>query len=269
MSTDVTTFHYGLEEVRTIIGDDGEPRFVLTDLCRVLGLTNTTMVAQRLDDDEKGLSLAETPGGHQRITTVTEAGMYAVVLRSDKPEARNFQRWITHEVLPAIRQHGVYATPTAIEAMLADPATMIRTLTALQEEREARAALAVEHAQLEALIEEDRPHTTLGRAISASDGDVLVKTVADTLTQEGIPCNQAELFTWLRDHTWLCRSQGNLWNAPTKWALDHGYLRSVQRLIPTNHGELIKHTPYVTGLGVETLVDGFTTGRYTLRKATA
>lgn len=266
----VETFTYGLEQVRVVTGEDGEPRFVLTDLCRVLGLSNPTMVANRLDDDEKGLSLTDTPGGRQRITTVTEAGMYAVILRSDKPEAQAFKRWITHEVLPAIRKHGGYLTPVAVEAALTDPDFIIGLATSLKEERAARAALAAEHAELEAQVAADAPHTHLGRAVAAADGDVLVKAVADALTQEGITCNQVTLFAWLRAHGWLCKAQGNMWNAPTKWALERGYLRSAQRVIKTNtRGDLIKHTPYVTGLGAEVLVDGFTTGRFHLEEATA
>lgn len=270
MTAELTTFTYQLHDVRVLTGDDGEPRFVLTDLCRVLGVNNVADVARRLEDDEKGVDQIDTPGGRQRLTTVTEAGMYAVILRSDKPEARSFQRWITHEVLPAIRRHGGYLTPEATEQALTDPDFIIRLATSLKEERAARAALEAEHAELEAQVEADAPHTTLGRAIAVSDGDVLVKHVADLLTQEGLPCSQVALFAWLRAHGWLCKAHGHLWNAPTKWALDEGLLRSTQRVIKTRtHGDVLKHTPYVTGLGVETLLEGFTTGRYTLTERTA
>lgn len=266
MSSDVTTFTYGLHDVRVITGEDGEPRFVLTDLCKVLGLSTPARVAERLEDDEKGMSLAHTPGGEQRLTTVTEAGMYAVILRSDKPEAKNFRRWVTHDVLPAIRRHGMYATDAVVAAALADPDTMIRALTALKEERAARAAIAEQHAALEAQVEADAPHTRLGRAVGDLDGLVLVKAVADVLTQEGVPCNQMDLFEWLREHGWLCKTKGDMWNRPTKWALERGYVRAVEHAVATHHGSVPRWTSKVTGLGQEVLVDGFTTGRFTFKE---
>lgn len=87
----------------------GEPWWVLKDITEVLGLSNSRMVADRLDDDEKGVSQTDTPGGKQEVTVVNEAGLYSVILRSDKPEAKRFRRWVTHEVLPAIRKTGRYS----------------------------------------------------------------------------------------------------------------------------------------------------------------
>ena len=98
-----------------IIDRDGAPWWVLKDVCDVLGLTNTTMVAERLGEDEKlTLSLAEGQTGHggaQSIRIINESGLYAVILRSDKPDAKRFRRWITSEVLPSIRKTGSYIVP--------------------------------------------------------------------------------------------------------------------------------------------------------------
>ena len=105
-------FNYGAVQVRVVTIDD-EPWFVLSDLCKVLGIRNPRDVAARLDDDMKGVDQIDTPGGRQTLTIVSEAGMYEVVIRSDKPEAAAFRRWITTEVLPSIRKHGGYqATPS-------------------------------------------------------------------------------------------------------------------------------------------------------------
>lgn len=106
----VVPFTYGGHTVRTLTGEHGEILFVLADLCRVLALRNSRSVAARLDEDVKGVRLTDTLRGRRMLTTVNEAGMYEVVLRSDKPEARAFRRWVTHEVLPAIRRTGAYTT---------------------------------------------------------------------------------------------------------------------------------------------------------------
>ncbi|WP_322170244.1 BRO family protein [Acutalibacter caecimuris] len=102
------SFAYGEAAVR-VIDLEGEPWWILADVCRVLEHSNSRMVADRLDEDEKGVSLIYTPGGPQNMTVINEPGLYSVILRSDKPQARDFKRWITHEVLPAIRKTGQYA----------------------------------------------------------------------------------------------------------------------------------------------------------------
>lgn len=107
---DLQIFIYGGEQLRTIQKPDGL-WWVLRDVCQVLGLTTPARVAERLDEDEKGVSLIHTPGGDQKITIINEPGLYAVILRSDKPEAKAFKRWVTHEVLPSIRRTGAYGVP--------------------------------------------------------------------------------------------------------------------------------------------------------------
>lgn len=98
-------------EVRTITRD-GEPWFVAADVCRALEIDRTQI--RRLDEDEKGVYSMQTPGGAQKMTIVNEPGLYALVLGSRKPEAKAFKRWITHEVIPAIRKTGQYSTKPTI-----------------------------------------------------------------------------------------------------------------------------------------------------------
>lgn len=107
---DLQIFIYGGDQLRTIQRSDGL-WWVLRDVCQVLGMSNPAMVAQRLDEDEKGVSQIYTPGGTQNLTIINEPGLYAVILRSDKPEAKQFKRWVTHEVLPSIRKTGAYGIP--------------------------------------------------------------------------------------------------------------------------------------------------------------
>ena len=366
METDITPFAYGDQQVR-VVTRDGEPWFILADLCKALGLSNPSEVARRLDPVTLSSTEAQNARGQVRKTAITsEPGLYEVIFMSRKPEAKAFKRWVTHDVLPSIqkrgdlvsppadltvleyadgielrtardgdevivcladlahglgikqvtpilrrlpdgvtrnhpildrlgrtqratfvteagmnmviwrsdkpaavayaqwcaeriaelRRHGMTAVPDAVEAMLADPDSMIRALTALKEERTRRQAA-------EAQIEADAPHTRFGRTISGTDGDLLVKQVADLITQGGFPISQVTLFKWLRSHGWLCANQGRLWNSPTKWALEQGYVRSTVLVVSTSRGDQEKTTPRITTAGQEDLIDGWLTGRYT------
>ena len=107
MNNQLQVFSYGDNTVRTVL-IDGEAWLVAKDVCDVLGLTNSRMAVQELDEDEKGVSSVYTPGGMQDMTIVSEAGLYKLVFNSRKPEAKAFSRWVRHEVLPSIRQTGSY-----------------------------------------------------------------------------------------------------------------------------------------------------------------
>ena len=101
-------FDYNGTPLRTV-EKDGELWWVLKDVCEVIGIAKHTNVAARLEDDEKGACVMGTPSGQQSMIIINEPGLYNVILRSDKPEAKDFKRWVTHEVLPSIRRHGSYA----------------------------------------------------------------------------------------------------------------------------------------------------------------
>ena len=131
MMNDLQMFDYNSNQVR-VVTVDGEPWFVLRDVCEVLDLSNSRMVADRLDPDEKGVSQIDTLGGNQEMTVINESGLYNVIIRSDKPEAKAFKRWLTHDVLPSIRKHGMYATDDLIN----DPDLALRAFTQLKIERE-------------------------------------------------------------------------------------------------------------------------------------
>ena len=104
-------FIYGGEQLRTIQRDDGL-WWVLRDVCRVLNIGNVTDTKKRLDPDEVDLTdLIDSMGRVQATTIINEPGLYAVILRSDKPEAKQFKRWVTHDVLPSIRKTGAYGVP--------------------------------------------------------------------------------------------------------------------------------------------------------------
>ena len=132
------TFNFQNLPVRTVQLNN-QPYWVLKDVCDVLELSNPTAVANRLEDDER----AKFNLGRQgEATVITESGLYAVILRSDKPNAKEFRKWVTSEVLPAIRKHGAYATPETIEQMINNPDFTIQLLTELKKERESVNLLA-------------------------------------------------------------------------------------------------------------------------------
>lgn len=91
----------------------GEPWFVAKDVCDILGLTNSRKATAGLDDEEKGVTISDTPGGQQSLTIINESGFYSLIMQSRKPEAKSFKKWVTSEVLPSIRKYGYYISPTA------------------------------------------------------------------------------------------------------------------------------------------------------------
>ena len=115
-------------EIRTVV-IDGEPWFVAVDVCRALEIVNSRDALTRIDEDEKGVVLTDTPGGKQEVTTVNEPGLYSLVLGSRKPEAKAFKRWITHEVIPSIRKNGGYI---AGQETMSDVELMARALIVAQ-----------------------------------------------------------------------------------------------------------------------------------------
>ncbi|MEW1933078.1 BRO family protein [Rhodococcus sp. NPDC079359] len=189
-------FQYGDSVVRTVLVD-GEPWFVLADLCKALRLTQNRNVTARLSEDQKGVRPMDTPGGRQQMTVVNESGMYEVVIRSDKPDAVSFRRWITGTVLPQIRKTGSFGP-------VFDPATLTRAdilkLALAAEEEKAVMAAALESA---------------APAIAYHDRFVLtddVVTVKVWGAQFGLTEPQA--FNLLRDKGFIYRtSLGERWSA--------------------------------------------------------
>lgn len=124
-------------EIRTAVVNN-EPMFCLIDICKALELSNSRIVADRLDEDERRKLDLPRQG---ETWFITESGLYAVVLRSDKPAAKKFRKWVTSEVLPSIRKHGMYA----VDDLIANPELAIKAFTALKEEREKNRALQAEN----------------------------------------------------------------------------------------------------------------------------
>ena len=146
-----------LGTVRTLIMN-GEPYFVGADVTDILGYKNSRdALAKRVDAEDKGVAKCDTLGGDQEMTVINESGLYSLIITSKKPEAKRFKRWITSDVLPSIRKHGMYATPETVEDILDNPDNMIKILTAYRDERKANEALKQEVAVRDQQLLEMQP----------------------------------------------------------------------------------------------------------------
>lgn len=229
-------------QIRALVDSQGAPAFVAKDVCLALGIGKYRDAVSTIDDDERGSVLVDTPGGKQQMTTVTEPGFYKLVMRSRKPEAKAFQRWVTHEVLPALRRDGGYMvardeTPeqTMARAVLLAQATIDRQKSRI--------------AGLEAENEEMRPKALFADAVAASDGTCLVGEFAKMLRQNGVEVGQNRLFAMLREDGYLGKGGCNR-NVPTQRSMEMGLFRIKETAITHSDGRVtINRTPKVTGKG--------------------
>lgn len=228
-------FRYEGTDVRVVLDEAGEPWFVAADVCRVLDHSNPTMAVAGLDDDEKGLRNVETLGGTQSLAVVTEPGLYALIIRSRKPEAKQFKRWLTHDVLPAIRKTGTYVAP----------ASELDQIKAL-------------HAAVGTLLAQnavDAPKAAAWDELAAADGDYEVADAAKILARAGIDTGRQRLFSQLADLGWIFRGSSGKWKARQS-AVDSGYL--TEKPMSHHHprtGEVVLDPPQVrvTVRGLERL----------------
>ena len=237
-------------QIRVATNENNEPLFCLADVCNVIGIANPRNVRSRLDDGDVHQMDTPTTSGIQQITFVTESGMYEVVIRSDSEKAKPFRKWVTSEVLPTIRKHGVYATPDTIEKMISDPDTAIKLLGKVKEEREKRLALEIQNKAMQ-------PKVLFADAVATSDRSCLVSELAKILNQNGVSIGQNRLFQWLREKKYLC-SKGNYYNQPTQMAMDLALFEIKKTAINKPDGTIITSvTTKVTGKGQIYFVNKF------------
>ena len=192
-----------------VIDRDGEPWFVAADVCRALEIRNSRDAMSRLDDDEKGVASTDTLGGMQEMSVVNEPGLYALVLGSRKPDAKAFKRWITHEVIPSIRKHGMYA----MDNLLNNPELFFATVDKLREERQKRIMLegkVTEQKERIAIqkqqIAEYEPKATYYDAVLASKDAVSVSVIAKDYGWNAAKLNKflhAQGIQFKQGETWL------------------------------------------------------------------
>lgn len=252
MSTDIIQpFDFKGHKVRTLTFETGQTWWVLKDVCEVLGIRNATDVAKRLDQDE--VTRFNLGGLSGQSNIVNETGLYRIVLRSDKPEAKEFQRWVTHDVLPSIRRHGAYMSEAVVERTLTDPDYLIRLATQIKDERAARF-------RAERQLEAQKPKVLFADAVSAAHTDILVGDLAKILKGNGVDVGGTRLFAWMREHGYLMKA-GTAKNMPTQRAMELGLFHVKETTVVHADGHTtVNKTPKVTGKGQAYFISRFLRG---------
>lgn len=238
-------------KVRTVVKSN-EPWFVGKDVADILGYKDTVnaLKAHGDEEDKTGWQITTPSRGTQTATIINESGVYSLVFGSKLPKAKAFKRWVTSEVIPAIRKHGGYLTPDKVEEILTNPDSIIRLATQLKEERAKREAA-------EKVIEEQRPKALFADAVSASKTSILIGALAKLIRQNGVDVGQKRLFEWLRKKGYLIKS-GNDKNMPTQRSMERGLFEVKEGSYVDGDGvNRITRTTKVTGKGQLFFVNKF------------
>ena len=222
----LTIFNYEGNTVRTVM-KDGNPWWVLKDVCSVLEIGNSRDVMARLDSDEKGVDIIDTPGGKQEVSIINESGLYSVILVSRKPEAKKFKRLVTHEVLPSIRRHGLYAT----DELLANPDFLIQALQELKAERAKNVELTTTISIQEQQIAEMKPKASYYDVVLNCKDAVSITTIAKDYGKSG------RWFNEYLHNLGVQFRQGKIWLLYQKYA-QHGYTTTKTHTYLGNDGTM-------------------------------
>lgn len=187
---DNKVFNFNGNEVSVIINEQGEPLFIAKDVCRILEVKNSRDALSRLDEDEKGVVLTDTLGGKQEVAYINESGLYSLILSSRKPEAKPFKKWVTSEVLPSIRRHGMYATDHTLDKLIENPDLVISLATQLKEAKKQRQALAEQNNLLKTTIHIQSPKVEYYDEVLQSESDITTTIIAKELGMSARLLNQ-------------------------------------------------------------------------------
>nr|DAP14152.1 MAG TPA: repressor domain protein [Bacteriophage sp.] len=225
---------------------DCEVWFAATDVAKALGYRDANQITRALDDDEKRWSegtLSECTHSHLGIRLINESGLYRVLMRSQRPEAIPFQRWLAHEVVPEIRRNGGYIAPSPEDS---DADIMARALLIAQKTIDRKNELIALH---EATIEDMKPKALFADAVADSDGTCLIGELAKMMCQNGLEIGQNRLFKLLQRDGYLGKSGSNR-NVPTQRSMDMKLFRIKETAVTHSDGRVtINRTPKVTGKG--------------------
>lgn len=240
MTSEIQSYNFNGAALRTLTDENGEPWFVAKDVCDILGHSNVSMALDRLDDDERSKF---NLGRQGETNIVNEAGLYSLVLGSRKPEAHEFKRWVTHEVLPQIRKTGGYIPTTDADDDMTILAKAVMIGQRTMEEQKRRIAAQESH------IKELEPKARFADAVAASDGTCLIGELAKMLRQNGLSIGQNRLFEILRQDGYLGKVGSNR-NVPTQKAMELGLFRIKETAVTHSDGHVtINRTAKVTGKG--------------------
>lgn len=238
MNNEIRKFDFRGASLRTLTDEAGEPWFVLKDCMSILDLGNPTETVKMFDKDEFSTTeVIDSIGRRQQTYIISEPGLYRLVMKSRKPEAKEFQRWVTHEVLPSIRKHGGY---------MAGQERMTPEQMALASMRWLQSKVDEQAKQLKA----QEGKVLFANAVETARTSILVGDFAKILKSNGIDIGPRRLFAWLREHGWLIEAKGSSWNMPTQKAMDLHLFEIKETTISHSDGHTtINKTPKMTGKG--------------------
>lgn len=252
MNNEMQRFDFKGASLRTLIDKAGEPWSVAKDVCDILG-TDTRDLHKILESDEitnvDSIHIAQNGGKAPLI--ISEPGLYRLVMKSRKPEAKEFQRWVTHEVLPQIRKTGGYIPTSESDS---DEDIMARAVLVAQKTIKQKNQQIAEQ---QTRIVELEPKARFADAVAASDDTCLIGELAKMLLQNGIPVGQNRLFRLLRAEGYLGKSGSNR-NMPTQRAMELGLFRIKETTVTHADGHTtVSRTPKVTGKGQRYFIDRY------------
>lgn len=233
-------------EVRTVTIDN-EPWFVGKDVATSLGYKNTRQaLATNVMDEDKGVHSMDTPSGIQQMTVINESGLYALIFGSKLESAKRFKHWVTSEVLPSIRKHGVYA----VDELLQNPDMAIKAFTALKEEREKNKVLRADNERM-------KPKEIFADAVATSKQSILIGQLAKLICQNGHEIGQQRLFRWMRDNGYLMK-HGSNYNMPMQRYVEQGLFEIKESAVTNPDGSVrMTKTTVVTGKGQVYFINKF------------
>lgn len=256
MNNEIQKFDFKGSSLRTLTDEAEEPWFVAKDVCDILGMSNPSMAVTALDKDEVAQIdpkdyLGSENRSNQAVNIVSEPGLYKLIMRSRKPEAKEFQRWVTHEVLPSIRRTGGYIPTSESDS---DEDIMARAVLVAQKTIDRKnQQLQAKDAQIKML----EPKARFADAVAASDGTCLVGELAKMLRRNGMDIGQNRLFRLLQADGYLGKSGSNR-NVPTQRAMDLGLFRIKETTVTHADGHTtVSRTPKVTGKGQRYFIDRY------------
>lgn len=256
MNNEIQRFDFRGASLRTLTDETGEPWFVAKDVCDILGMSNPSMAVTALDKDEVAQIdpkdyLGSENRSNQAVNIVSEPGLYKLIMRSRKPEAKEFQRWVTHEVLPQIRKTGGYIPTSDVDD---DMTILAKAVMIGQRTMEAQKQKIAEQ---QTRIVELEPKARFADAVAASDGTCLVGELAKMLRQNGMDIGQNRLFRLLQADGYLGKSGSNR-NVPTQRAMNLGLFRIKETTVTHADGHTtVSRTPKVTGKGQRYFIDRY------------
>ena len=239
-------------QIRTI-QQNGEPWFVGKDVADILGYQNGSRdVNRHVDEDDRQKYRFGSFESNRGLTIINESGLYSLILSSKMPKAKEFKRWVTSEVIPAIRKTGGYiaGSENMTDAEIMAKAVLVAQSTIRQRDQRIK--------ELESDVAAAKPKVLFADAVSASDSTILIGDLAKILKQNGHPIGQKRLFCWMREQGYLIKRAGADYNSPTQRAMEMGLFKIKETAISHSDGHVsVSKTTKVTGKGQQYFINKF------------